>query len=101
MADWTLADLAREYHVQQEARVRRGRHFESRLFRTRLLPRLGPRCWSATSLPRCARYEHQRAREVGRWTVRHELGLMGRALRMEHRLGVIDRLPEVPCPPKG
>jgi integrase len=26
---------------------------------------------------------------------------MGRALRMAHRLGVIDRLPEVPRPPKG
>lgn len=48
-----------------------------------------------------ARYEHQRAQEVGRWTVRHELGLMGRALRMAHRLGVIDRVPEIPRPPKG
>ena len=100
--DWTLVDLAREYLAQQESRGRRGRHFESRLFRTRILPRLGPtllvRNVSAALL---ARYEHQRAREVGRWTVRHELGLMGRALRMAHRLGVIDRLPEVPCPPKG
>jgi Phage integrase family len=33
--------------------------------------------------------------------MRHELGLMGRALRMAHRLGVIDRLSEVPRPPKG
>jgi integrase len=53
------------------------------------------------SAPMLARYEHQRAQEVGRWTVRHELGLMGRALRMAHRLGVIDRLPELPRPPKG
>jgi len=53
------------------------------------------------SAPMLARYEHQRAQEVGRWTVRHELGLMGRGLRMAHRLGVIDRLPELPRPPKG
>jgi integrase len=100
--DWTLADLAREYLAQQAARDRRGRHFEARLFRTKLLPRLGAgllvRQVSGSML---ARYEHQRAQEVGRWTVRHELGLMGRALRMAHRLGVIDRLPEIPRPPKG
>lgn len=100
--DWTLADLAREYLAQQESRGRRGRGFEARLFRTRLLPRLG-----ATTLVRhvsaqaLARYEHQRAGEVGRWTVRHEITLMGRALRLAHRLGVIDRLPEIPRPPKG
>jgi hypothetical protein len=88
--DWTIADLAREYLKQQEARGRRGRPFEARLFRTRLLPRLG-----ATTLvrhvaaPMLARYEHERAGEVGRWTVRHELGLMGRALRLAHRLGVM------------
>jgi integrase len=100
--DWTLADLSREYLAQQESRGRRGRLFEARLFRTKLLPRLGAgllvRHVSASML---ARYEHQRAQEVGRWTVRHELGLMGRALRMAHRLGVIDRLPEIPRPPKG
>jgi hypothetical protein len=60
--DWTLADLAREYLKQQEQRARRGRTFEARLFRTRLLPWLG-----ATSLVRhlttaqLARYEHERA----------------------------------------
>ena len=100
--DWTLADLAREYGAQQEARDRRGRSFEARLFRTRILPRLGAgllvRHVSGQLL---ARYEHQRAQEVGRWTVRHELGVMGRALRMAHRLGVIDHLPEIPRPPKG
>jgi hypothetical protein len=93
--DWTMADLAREYLAQQESRGRRGRTFEARLFRTRLLPRLGPTLlvrYVTSAL--LARYEHQRAREVGRWTVRHELGLMGRALRMAHRLGVIDRMPE-------
>lgn len=100
--DWTLTDLAREYVRQQEARDRRGRCFEARLFRTRLLPRLGPTLLVRhVTAPALARYEHQRAREVGRWTVRHELGLMGRALRMAHRLGVIDRLPEIPKPPKG
>ena len=100
--DWTLTDLAREYMKQQEARDRRGRSFEGRLFRTRLVPRLGAgllvRNITSAML---ARYEHERAAEVGRWTVRHELGLMGRALRMAHRLGVIDRLPDVPKPPKG
>lgn len=38
---WTMADLAGEYLAQQESRGRRGRHFEARLFRTRLLPLLG------------------------------------------------------------
>jgi hypothetical protein len=41
VADWTLTDLAREYLAQQESRGRRGRGFEARLFRTRLIPRLG------------------------------------------------------------
>ena len=100
--DWTLADLAREYIAQQESRARRGRGFEARLFRTRLVPRLGATLpVQSITGPMLARYEHQRAREVGKWTVRHELGLMGRALRMAHRLGVVDRMPEVPRPPKG
>jgi len=100
--DWTLADMAREYLAQQAARGRRGRTFEARLFRTRLLPRLGVTTLVRhVTAPMLARYEHERAGEVGRWTVRHELGLMGRALRMAHRLGVIDRLPEIPRPPKG
>jgi len=100
--DWTLADLSREYLAQQESRARRGRHFEARLFKSRLLPRLGAGLLvRQVSAPMLARYEHQRAQEVGRWTVRHEIGLMGRALRMAHRLGVIDRLPEIPRPPKG
>jgi hypothetical protein len=42
-----LADLAREDNAQQEARGRRGRGFEARLFRTRLLP-----CVGATTLVR-------------------------------------------------
>jgi integrase len=87
---------------QQEARDRRGRGFEGRLFRTRLLPRLGASLLVGHVTPALlARYEHERAAEVGRWTVRHELGLMGRALRMAHRLGVIDREVPVPTPPKG
>src|SRR5262245_65811841 len=40
--DWTLADLAREYLAQQEARGRRGLHLEARLIRTRLTPQHGP-----------------------------------------------------------
>jgi len=100
--EWTLADLAREYLAQQEARDRRGRFFEGRLFRTRLLPGLGPTLLvKRLTGPMLARYEHQRAKEVGRWTVRHELGVMGRALRMAHRHGVIDVMPDVPRPPKG
>ena len=100
--DWTLTDLAREYMKQQEARDRRGRSFEDRLFRTRLLPRLGSALLVRhVTTAMLARYEHERAAQVGRWTVRHELGLIGRALAMAHRLGVIDRLPNVPRPPKG
>jgi integrase len=100
--DWTLADLAREYLKQQEQRDRRGRTFEARLFRTRLLPRLGATLLVRNvTAPMLARYEHERAGQVGRWTVRHELGALGRALRMAHRLGVVDRLPEIPRPPKG
>ncbi len=74
--DWTLTDLAREYLKQQESRGRRGRDFEARLFRTRLLPRLGATLLVRNvTAPMLARYERERAGEVGRWTVRHELGL--------------------------
>jgi integrase len=100
--DWTLTDLAREYVKQQASRDRRGRTFEERLFRTRLLPRLGAALLVRhVTAPLLARYEHERAGTVGRWTVRHELALMGRALRMAHRLGVLAAMPEIPRPPKG
>ena len=100
--DWTLADLAREYLAQQESRGRRGRVFEARLFKTRVLPRLGANTLVRhVTAPALARYEHQRAQEVGKRTVRHELGVMGRALRLAHRFGVIEQLPEIPRPPKG
>jgi hypothetical protein len=53
--DWTLADLSREYLAQQEARDRRGRHFEARLFKSRLLPRLGAALLVRQSRRRCSR----------------------------------------------
>lgn len=79
---------------------KRSLHEDKRILQKQILPAFGDglllRQLSATKI---ATYEEQRIQEVSAWTVRNELTVLRRLLRLAHRKwNYLDRVPDLELP---